>query len=480
MGQAGSKNLAKTSSSLHLRDKKELAGVGVIFRKNPDGMLIVKDVVGGSAADESGLIEPGDCLTQVDDVKVAKASIADISGMVLGTPGESVKLKFTRAVGKSKKKYKVVLKRTVRASLEPTYHVQRDGINTKVTHIHLDCLQNQESNEAPAAAVNQARDVLDADGNVVGPGLLQRARTAGPGVAVPGVERIDASHPAWPGAKKKQTTKQGAHTGATPVSMPKKQRAPEPVDEPAEIPATAAGDTNSLMDAFMSDGAAGGVGGGNDAASFMDSFAAPAPTVPTPEPRSPPPEAQPVVEQDFGISLADPPSPAPVQVAAAPHQEEEEEQDDEDEETATDSNVPDWEGLAQSRLAVFEAKAREGQPATTKKVDLEKEWARSAAKAAGPATPTALQSVNVPETAAPAPPAATLQDPDPVPVTIAFKSPEPEKAKSSPFGNKVVKSSTPAASTPKPEKMGAKGDLAAMMAARRKAQEENEDDGYYF
>jgi len=65
-------------------------------------------------------------------------------------------------------------------------------------------------------------------------------------------------------------------------------------------------------------------------------------------------------------------------------------------------------------------------------------------------------------------------------VTIAFKSPEPEKGKSSPFGDKVVKSSTPAASTPKPEKMGAKGDLAAMMAARRKAQEENEDDGYYF
>ena len=80
-------------------------------------------------------------------------------------------------MGKSKKKYKVVLKRTVRASLEPTYHVQRDGINTKVTHIHLDCLQNQDEPK-PAAAANEARDVLDADGNVVGPGLLQRARAA--------------------------------------------------------------------------------------------------------------------------------------------------------------------------------------------------------------------------------------------------------------------------------------------------------------
>jgi C-terminal processing protease CtpA/Prc len=154
MGQTNQK-AAKPSVSLHLRDKTELAGVGVIFRKNPEGMLVVKDVVGGSSADESGLIEPGDVLTQVDDVKVARSSIADISGMVLGTPGDSVKLKFTRTVGKAKKKYKVVLKRSVRASLEPTYHVQRDGINTKVTHIHLDCLQNAEPNAPAKEAPNE-------------------------------------------------------------------------------------------------------------------------------------------------------------------------------------------------------------------------------------------------------------------------------------------------------------------------------------
>lgn len=49
----------------------------------------------------------------------------------------------------------VTLKRTVRATLEPTYHVQRDGINTKVTHIHLDCLQNQDS-AAPAESSAEA------------------------------------------------------------------------------------------------------------------------------------------------------------------------------------------------------------------------------------------------------------------------------------------------------------------------------------
>jgi len=279
MGQTGSKVPARPSSSLHLRDKKDLAGVGVIFRKNPDGLLVVKDVVGGSSADESGLIEPGDILTQVDDVKVAKASIADISGMVLGTPGESVKLKFTRTVGKAKKKYKVVLKRTVRASLEPTYHVQRDGINTKVTHIHLDCLQNQDPGEP--APVNQARDVLDANGNVVGPGLLQRARTASAGVSIPGVERIDASHPAWPGKNKKAGKAgssgllAGSHTSSEPVTYSPMRRPSAPSDIPSEAPAAAGG--------FGNDQAAGGVGndlpsGGAsalDAASFMDSFSEP-------------------------------------------------------------------------------------------------------------------------------------------------------------------------------------------------------------
>lgn len=38
----------------------------------------------------------------------------------VGEPSQTVKLKFTRMAGKTKKKYKVVLKRNVRASLEPT------------------------------------------------------------------------------------------------------------------------------------------------------------------------------------------------------------------------------------------------------------------------------------------------------------------------------------------------------------------------
>eukprot|EP00288_Rhodomonas_lens_P002600 CAMPEP_0177720744 /NCGR_PEP_ID=MMETSP0484_2-20121128/16778_1 /TAXON_ID=354590 /ORGANISM="Rhodomonas lens, Strain RHODO" /LENGTH=228 /DNA_ID=CAMNT_0019233005 /DNA_START=210 /DNA_END=892 /DNA_ORIENTATION=+ len=205
------------SSSLHLRDKKELAGVGVIFRKSPEGLLVVKEIVGGSSADDCGMIQPGDILSKVDETKVAKASIADVSSLVLGEPGQMVKLKFSRMAGKTKKKIKVTLKRSVRATLEPTYHVQRDGINTRVTHIHLDCLQNQEADalEAGSQAPSEgtSRDVLDAHGNVVGPGLLQRARQArlaGAGEQ-PGVERLDPSHPAFPGNKPaKGTTRSGS------------------------------------------------------------------------------------------------------------------------------------------------------------------------------------------------------------------------------------------------------------------------------
>ena len=154
---------------------------------------------------------------QVDDTKIAKSSIADISALVLGEPNSLVRLlalrcsspcrcmpasltlralpgrsnsssserwgsprRSTRSTAPSRNLVfllrldaplpraapactarphasgpQVTLKRTVRATLEPTYHVQRDGINTKVTHIHLDCLQNQDS-AAPAESSAEA------------------------------------------------------------------------------------------------------------------------------------------------------------------------------------------------------------------------------------------------------------------------------------------------------------------------------------
>ena len=165
-------------------------------------------------------------MMQVDDVKISKVSIAEVSGMILGEPGQPVRLKFTRITGRSKRKYKVVLTRTVRATLEPTYRVQKDGANTRVTHIHLDCLQHPE-NPVPEPA-SHVRDVLDASGNVVGPGLLEHARTLAAsrdGILspppFPGVERIDASHPAWPGNKSRAQPPLSGQSGSLPAVKPK-------------------------------------------------------------------------------------------------------------------------------------------------------------------------------------------------------------------------------------------------------------------
>ncbi|KAJ1488325.1 hypothetical protein T484DRAFT_2113116 [Baffinella frigidus] len=124
--------------------------------------------------------------------------------------------------------------------------------------------------------------------------------------------------------------------------------------------------------------------------------------------------------------------------------------DEEEEEVS--SGAPDWEGLAESRKMVFESKikasADEGRVKKAPvKVDLDKEWARTAADKTGDRQDPA---------AAAAPPASK---PSPAAAADKPKKPEPHKA-------------------PAPKKMG--GDLAAMMAARRKAEEEQGDDGYYF
>jgi hypothetical protein len=176
-----------------------------------------------------------------DTIVAAAAAAVLVVFASVGEPSQPVKLKFTRMVGKSKKKYKIVLKRNVRASLEPTYRVQRDGINTKVTHIHLDCLQEDSSLDAPSASASPekraVRDVLDASGNVVGPGLLQRVST----MPTEGVQRLDPSHPAWPGNRGKSMTNmvssppaEAAKTSAPAVAA---SSAPSAVASAAAAPA---------------------------------------------------------------------------------------------------------------------------------------------------------------------------------------------------------------------------------------------------
>ncbi len=339
-------------------------------------------------------------------MKISKVSIAEVSGMILGEPGQPVRLKFTRISGRSKRKYKVVLKRTVRATLEPTYRVQKDGINTRVTHIHLDCLQHP-GNTAPEQPPDapQVRDVLDANGNVVGPGLLEHARTlTAPRDSIlspspcPGVERIDSSHPAWPGNNSRGHPEHFGQGGALPRLKPKpeasaadrppkaangNQAAPQDgqSENPQAPPPSASGAT---QDRPAPDEAPLAPAADLDAASILGmyqllpqapppAFAAP---LPVGEGETPPaaavagPPAEPVAPStsaDAAAGLlqwappaADASPPAEMTqgvkftAVAVPASEVEEEEQ---------GGVHDWEGLAESRIAVFEAKQRASKPA---------------------------------------------------------------------------------------------------------------------
>ncbi|EKX40318.1 hypothetical protein GUITHDRAFT_113557 [Guillardia theta CCMP2712] len=445
MGAQGSKGSTKPSSAVHLRGKKDLAGVGVIFRKNHEGFLIVKDLVGGSAADQSGLIEPGDMLTQVDDIKVAKASIAEISSLVLGEPGQQVKLKFVRMVGKSKKKY-------------------------KVTHIHLDCLQDQDLSKGASVEESHARDVLDADGNVVGPGLIQRAKAAKE-QDVFGVERIDASHPAWPGNNlKRNVVAQGnLNTEAQVTKSPgekKKKKSTKTAEKekekeaersmPSSIPSssdmymkseemTKSQTREQKKQVVEANKDSGSLSQEQEVSNLFDSFMDP-----------------------FFVAAAAAEDHSPASVLhPLPATKED---DDVPEavvtvEDAEEADTPDWEGIAQSRVLVFEAKSREQKAEKPKKVDLEKEWAKTAAKQSSDPPPSVKACAGSELSTSSL---TSLQQTVEPPVKEEKKPLKP-----------VVKKTSPRASDA-PKKMGGKGDLAALMAARKKQMDEADDDGYYF
>ena len=160
------------------------------------------------------------------------------------------------------------------------------------------------------------------------------------------MERIDPNHPAWPGAKKKTR-----NPPASPPIRAEEQAAPPPPAPDNLTPITPASES--------------------EVASLLDAFAAPEEGLPESEP-APVPLPEPTTAA--GSTEEPPPPLVPADerqpaVAVAVLEEEEDEKD---------SGAPDWEGLAQSRLAQFEAKARDGKP-KKKAVDLEKEWARSAA-----------------------------------------------------------------------------------------------------
>jgi hypothetical protein len=118
---------------------------------------------------------------------------------------------------------------------------KKDGDDTRVMRIHLDCLQHGE-NPVPQPPT-QVQDVLDAGGNVVGPALLVYVRNLAATrdsilspPQCPGVERIDVSHPAWP--EKKTQPDLSGQSGIVPNT---KSKGEEMVQDSSQVPAAASG-----------------------------------------------------------------------------------------------------------------------------------------------------------------------------------------------------------------------------------------------
>mmetsp|Transcript_51907 Transcript_51907/g.129158 ORF Transcript_51907/g.129158 Transcript_51907/m.129158 type:complete len:429 (-) Transcript_51907:86-1372(-) len=79
---------------------KQLCGVGLLFSREKEGgrpAWIVRKVIAGSPAGESGLVQLGDELTSVDGTKVGKMeSMFEISKCLLGAEGTTTTLRFDR------------------------------------------------------------------------------------------------------------------------------------------------------------------------------------------------------------------------------------------------------------------------------------------------------------------------------------------------------------------------------------------------
>jgi C-terminal processing protease CtpA/Prc len=71
-------------------------GIGVYFAPDADGGQVVSSFVPGGPAEQSGLIELGDCIHVVNGVNVYRKAPAELSRFLLGEPGTIVKIGFRK------------------------------------------------------------------------------------------------------------------------------------------------------------------------------------------------------------------------------------------------------------------------------------------------------------------------------------------------------------------------------------------------
>ena len=129
-----------------------LAGVGMVLRCT-DGTVLVRKLVEGSAAESAG-IRPGDCVVEVDGVKLA-GNLSAATRAILGPIGSIARIKLVRIDGLKRLKILVLVLRELRATAEPEYKLEGDSKSCTTQYLHLECLQHttevgQHKDGAPA------------------------------------------------------------------------------------------------------------------------------------------------------------------------------------------------------------------------------------------------------------------------------------------------------------------------------------------
>mmetsp|Transcript_18469 Transcript_18469/g.42768 ORF Transcript_18469/g.42768 Transcript_18469/m.42768 type:complete len:202 (-) Transcript_18469:74-679(-) len=96
--RAAMRNRMHAVESARSMDEAPPCGVGIVFKASTDRKegLVVDGMVPFGSAQRNGILQRGDVLTKVDGVDVIGKPVSFVGSLLLGPPGTSVTLEFTR------------------------------------------------------------------------------------------------------------------------------------------------------------------------------------------------------------------------------------------------------------------------------------------------------------------------------------------------------------------------------------------------
>mmetsp|Transcript_14129 Transcript_14129/g.22465 ORF Transcript_14129/g.22465 Transcript_14129/m.22465 type:complete len:132 (-) Transcript_14129:373-768(-) len=93
----GSERLPGARGAMGLAGQPEsLCGIGINFRADRTGALLVSSLIDGGPADKCGDVREGDVLYEVDSKIVLRSPLSNVSASLLGPNGSGVNVVFIR------------------------------------------------------------------------------------------------------------------------------------------------------------------------------------------------------------------------------------------------------------------------------------------------------------------------------------------------------------------------------------------------